>query len=216
MKSIYERIKELRIERKLSQEDLARMVGYTSRSSVNKVEAGLIDLPQSKILAFAKALNTTPIYLMYGKSTEDTLSESSFSYIHIPVGISAGKLEDCEGLRILPRMSVPDAMMGKYARDPHVVIMHVNGESMNRIIENGAMIAVLTDIQKSQLRNGDIVIACTGPSYTVKRFYNDTENRIVVLSPDSTDPEFVPITIPYDSPEELKIFGKVVMYSVIL
>ena len=212
MESIYERIKELRIAKKLSQEELARMVGYTSRSSVNKVEAGLIDLPQSKILAFAKALNTTPIYLMYGNPQED----SSFSYIHIPVGISAGKLEDCEGLSILPRMTVPDAMMGKYARDPHVVIMHVNGESMNRIIENGAMIAVLTDIQKSQLRNGDIVIACTGPSYTVKRSYNDTENRIVVLSPDSTDPEFGPITIPYDSPEELKIFGKVVMYSVIL
>lgn len=140
----------------------------------------------------------------------------SCSYTHIPVGISAGKLEDCEGLSILPRMSVPDAMMGKYARDPHVVIMHVNGESMNRIIENGATIAVLTNIEKSQLRNGDIVVACTGPSYTVKRFYNDTGNRIIVLSPDSTDPEFGPITIPYDSPEELKIFGKVVMYSVIL
>lgn len=208
-----DKIRMLREQNGMTQGEVAKAVGLKT-PAIYKYEKGLIVNPKRSLIEkLAKLFSVSPAYLL-GVETESELP--SFSYIHIPVGISAGKLEDCEGLSILPRMTVPDAMMGKYARDPHVVIMHVNGESMNRIIENGAIIAVLTDIQKSQLRNGDIVIACTGPSYTVKRFYNDTENRIVVLSPDSTDPEFGPITIPYDSPEELKIFGKVVMYSVIL
>ena len=61
---MHERIKLLREEQGISRAELARLVGYTSRSSINKVEAGLVDLPQSKIVAFAKALNTTPRYLM--------------------------------------------------------------------------------------------------------------------------------------------------------
>lgn len=61
---MHEKIKWLREEQRISQAELARLVGYTSRSSINKVETGLVDLPQSKIVAFAKALNTTPRYLM--------------------------------------------------------------------------------------------------------------------------------------------------------
>lgn len=207
------KIRMLREQNGMTQGEVAKAVGLKT-PAIYKYEKGLIVNPKRSLIEkLAKLFEVSPAYLL-GVETDNELP--SFSYTHIPVGISAGKLEDCEGLSILPKMSVPDAMMGKYARDPHVVIMHVNGESMNRIIENGATIAVLTNVEKSQLRNGDIVVACTGPSYTVKRFYNDTGNRIIVLSPDSTDPEFGPITIPYDSPEELKIFGKVVMYSVIL
>ena len=58
------RIKNRRLELGLSQDDLAQKAGYTSRSSINKIEAGKIDLPQSKIEAIAKALQTTPAYLM--------------------------------------------------------------------------------------------------------------------------------------------------------
>lgn len=58
------KIKNLRENLGLTQEELGRMVGYTSRSSINKVESGDVDLPRSKIIAFAKALKTTPAYLM--------------------------------------------------------------------------------------------------------------------------------------------------------
>lgn len=39
-------------------------MGYKSRSSINKIETGENDIPQSKIVAFARALNTSPSYLM--------------------------------------------------------------------------------------------------------------------------------------------------------
>lgn len=62
--TLYENIKARRLALKLSQEDLARKLGYKSTSTIAKIEAGKIDIPQSKIKAFADALNTTPGDLM--------------------------------------------------------------------------------------------------------------------------------------------------------
>lgn len=62
--SLGEKIKKRREELGLSQEDLALMLGYKSRSSIAKIEADINDLTQSKIVAFSEALCTTPAYLM--------------------------------------------------------------------------------------------------------------------------------------------------------
>lgn len=64
MLDLYKNIKNLREAKGLSQDDLAKLTGYTSRSSIAKIEKGEVDLQQSKILAFAKALGTTPGKLM--------------------------------------------------------------------------------------------------------------------------------------------------------
>ena len=80
MDSIYQKIRKLRLARNLSQEALASLTGYTSRSSIAKIESGEVDLPQSKIASFAKALQTTPQYLL---GFEDFDVESSESIVNI-------------------------------------------------------------------------------------------------------------------------------------
>jgi transcriptional regulator with XRE-family HTH domain len=62
--NIGSRIKSRREELGFSQEDLAKLLGYKSRSSINKIEMGINDITQHKIVSFAKALQTTPAYLM--------------------------------------------------------------------------------------------------------------------------------------------------------
>lgn len=57
-------IKKRREELGLSQEELAARLGYKSRSSINKIELGLSDIPFSKIPLFAKALEINPEILM--------------------------------------------------------------------------------------------------------------------------------------------------------
>ncbi|WP_338950108.1 helix-turn-helix transcriptional regulator [Fusobacterium nucleatum] len=57
-------IKKRREELGLSQEELAVKLGYKSRSSINKIELGLSDIPFSKIPLFAKALEIEPEVLM--------------------------------------------------------------------------------------------------------------------------------------------------------
>lgn len=68
---IGDRIKLRREELGMSQEELAKKVGYKSRSSVNKIEIDGRGLPQKKIALFAKALQTTPAYLMGWESEEE-------------------------------------------------------------------------------------------------------------------------------------------------
>ena len=62
--TLYDRIRQLRIDAGMSQDDLARAMGYKDRSMITKIELGKVDISQKKILAFAKVLNTTPAYLM--------------------------------------------------------------------------------------------------------------------------------------------------------
>ena len=64
MADLYYRIRARREELGMSQDDLAKKMGYKSRSSINKIELGENDIPQSKIEAFAKALETTTSWLM--------------------------------------------------------------------------------------------------------------------------------------------------------
>lgn len=59
-----ERIKLRREQLNMTQEELAQKVGYTSRSSVAKVESNANGMVQSKLLLFANALKTTPAYLL--------------------------------------------------------------------------------------------------------------------------------------------------------
>lgn len=77
---IHERIKMLRKQRGLSQDMLASMVGYHDRSSVAKVEAGKVDLSQSKIRAFANALGVTPAYLLGLEDAEANLQHAGLSW----------------------------------------------------------------------------------------------------------------------------------------
>lgn len=62
--TLYERIRQLRIDAGMSQDDLAKAMGYSDRSMITKIESGKVDISQKKILAFARVLNTTPGYLM--------------------------------------------------------------------------------------------------------------------------------------------------------
>lgn len=59
-----ERIKSLREQLGYSQAQLAKLLGYRSRSTINKIELGINDISQSKIKAFADVLNTTPAFLL--------------------------------------------------------------------------------------------------------------------------------------------------------
>ncbi len=64
MLKLYENIKRLRLEKSMTQDELARLAGYTDRSSIAKIERGLVDLSQSKIKQFADIFGVTPSNLM--------------------------------------------------------------------------------------------------------------------------------------------------------
>lgn len=73
MLEIGERIKIQREKLKMSQDELAKRIGYKSRSSINKIELGHYNLTQSKIKAIADALETTPAYIMGWEELDESV-----------------------------------------------------------------------------------------------------------------------------------------------
>jgi transcriptional regulator with XRE-family HTH domain len=65
------KIRSRRQELGMTQKELADKLGYTNKSSIGKIESGINDITQSKVVAFAEALQTTPAYLM-GWEDEET------------------------------------------------------------------------------------------------------------------------------------------------
>lgn len=71
MIKLYENIKQRRKELHLSQAELASKVGYKDKGSISRIENGKLDLSQTMIEIFAKALECSPAYLMGWTSVLD-------------------------------------------------------------------------------------------------------------------------------------------------
>lgn len=75
MSTVGNRILQRRKELDLTQEELARRMGYKSKSTINKIEMGINDIPQSKIMRFSEVLATTPSFLMGWDEEEENSPE---------------------------------------------------------------------------------------------------------------------------------------------
>ena len=200
---LYKRIKKRREELGMSQEELAHRLGYKSRSTINKIEMGINDITQSKIKAFADALNTTPGYLM-GYAGQGDGS-------HVPQ--SNGTAVDSLNQENLPENAVPynptmhtipilgyiAAGLPLYA-DEHIegytytdlnggaeyFALRVSGDSMTAAnIPDGSLLIVR---RQPTVENGEIaVVRVNNENATVKRFKQ--EKNIVMLMPQSYNSE---------------------------
>lgn len=75
MSTVGDNILNRRRELGLTQEELAKRMGYKSKSTINKIEMGINDIPQSKIVKFAEVLYTTPASLMGWNEEENSPEE---------------------------------------------------------------------------------------------------------------------------------------------
>lgn len=75
MADIGKRIKNRRKELGITQEELAQKLGYKNKSTIAKIENGTNDIVQSKVVEFAKALDTTVAALMGWDDTEPEQEE---------------------------------------------------------------------------------------------------------------------------------------------
>ena len=79
MTTIGKRIFDRRTEIGMSQEELAKKVGYRDRSSIARIESGERDVRQKMIVEFAKALNVSLTWLMGFGEQKNAPAESSES-----------------------------------------------------------------------------------------------------------------------------------------
>ena len=143
------------------------------------------------------------------------VEEESSIYNYFPVSVSAGPLENIEAQSDCISISLPNSLLGKYAGKKEIIILKVNGESMNNIIPDGSFIVVDTSRkQVSDINDRDIVVFAENGSYSLKRYINDKNNQRFLFKPDSTDDTFTPIEVSYEESINLKLIGRVVKYVV--
>ena len=209
-------IRENRLALGLTMKEVADKVGV-SEATISRWESGEIaNMRRGAIFSLAQALNISPNKIMGWDEPTPHEKLPSTTYRYVPDAVAAGSLTTIEGLTDLPLVTVPDCMLGRYARNKNIILMPVSGESMNNVICNGAIIAVLTKVELPQIKNSDIVVVSNNGDYTVKRFFNDKVNQEFIFRPDSSDISYRDIVFSYDNCEDLRLVGKVVMYNVTL
>ena len=165
---IYKNIKKYREKLGLSQEQLAVLVGYRDRSSIAKVEAGQVDLSQSKIASFAKALHVSPTVLMGWESDEQ-------DFLSVP------NIEPMPQLKKVPLLGtiacgepiLAEENIEGYVDVPSYVkcdfTLKCKGDSMvNARIYDGDIVCVK---QQPIVENGEIAAVLIDGEATLKRFY---------------------------------------------
>ena len=75
--NIGNKVKKQRMYLGLTQEELARKLGYKSKTTINKIEAGVNDVPRKRINDFAIALETTPEFFLECDSFSEHASAHS-------------------------------------------------------------------------------------------------------------------------------------------
>lgn len=99
--TIYERIKMLRKNAGMSQEELARRCGYREKSMISRIESGKVDMPFSKVSVFATALNVDAAYLA-GFSEDQQLRDRALTFSDLIN--KAAHLDSVDSARIAERI----------------------------------------------------------------------------------------------------------------
>ena len=97
--AIGDRIRKRREELGLTQQQLADRLGYKSKATINKIEAGINGISQRRIVDFAHALNTTIEYLMEMDDVEETQQHKY--YFNDETAKVAQEIFDCSDLHAL-------------------------------------------------------------------------------------------------------------------
>lgn len=189
-----ERIKQLRISKNLSQDELAARLGYKSRSSINKIELGQNDIPTSKISQMARFFHVSEAYLM-GWEEEPT---------RVPVlgtiraGIPNSAIED-----ILDYEEITEDM----ARHGKHFALKIKGSSMSPKILEGDVV-IFRECEDAE--NGDIcAVLVNGDDATIKKI-RKTDDGIYLIPFNMA--EFEPMFYTNEEIEKkpVRIIGKAV------
>lgn len=201
----HENIKLLREKMGLSQEELALKVGYKDRSSIAKIEAGLVDLAQSKIAAFASALSVTPAQLMGINDSDNAnaipniLPMPEMRKIPLLGTIACGAPILAEE-HIEEYIDIPKHIPADFA-------LTCKGDSMiNARIFDGDIVYIR---QQNDIVNGEIAAVLIDDEATLKRVRLFDDH--ISLEPEN--PQYRPIVLWGDEMNTVRIVGKAIAFT---
>ncbi len=208
-----ERIKNAREKKGYSQTELANLLGYRSRSSVNKMEADERDIPKSIIQKLAEILDVTPSYLMgWEKTPEDTESleslMSKFDNIR-PIKLKKFPLlgEIACGQPIFAEEDRESFIMADMDIDADFCLTAKGDSMINARIQDGDIVFIK---EMPMVDNGEIAAVIIDDEATLKRVYYYPEKNKLVLQ--AENPKYEPWVYVNEELNEIRILGKAVYF----
>lgn len=205
--SIGKRIKEIRISKNITQDELALKIG-TTKQTIYKYENEIVtNIPSQKIELISNALNTTPDYLMgwSDKSTDDLYSIPGINpipktYKRPRLGVIACGEPILAEENIEAYDDIPDNIKCDFT-------LICKGDSMiNARINDGDIVYIK---QQSQVDNGEIAAVLIENEATLKRVYIYDDK--VVLQPENT--KYPPFVYTKEEMNDIRILGKAVGFT---
>lgn len=208
MATLYDRIKSRRTELGLTVEELAHKMGYKDKSSISKIENGKADIPQSKIAAFADALQTTPAYLMGWEEQPEPKKPTippgfepmpKMKKIPLIGAIACGEPITAEQ-NIEKMVDVPENIRCDFSLTCH-------GDSM---VDAGIHDKDVVYIRiQPEVENGEIAAVRIDGEATLKRVYYNPGTLILMPA----NPAYAPMIYTGSQLEEVHIEGKAVGWT---
>lgn len=203
MLELYKNIKKYRELRGMSQDDLAKKTGYSDRTSISKIEAGKVDLSQSKIVQFADAL---------GVAVSD-LWEWNNDYSKSILSLHA---VDTKSFPLLGNVAAGEPIFASEEKTMYVVtntvkhadfVLQVQGDSMiNARIYDGDYVFVK---KQNDVESGEIAVVLIDDEATLKRVYKGSSTISLVAE----NPKYAPIIINRTDHKEVRILGKAIAFQ---
>lgn len=194
------RLKMLREEKNLLQSDIANIIGTTPQA-VGLYENSKRDIPTNILVKLADYFGVSTDYLL-GKEKSNIDDNKKYYMCPVYGKISAGIpnwAEEC----IEGRIPIDYELMNILNPEEYF-FLKVNGESMNKIIRNGAYALIH---KQDYVENGEIaVILVNGYDATLKKF--SKQEDIIVLTPESSEDSFKQQIYTKETP--IKVIGKYV------
>ena len=210
MLDLYKNIYRLRTKLGMTQDELAALTGYTSRTSISKIEKGEIDLTQTKIKVFARALKTTPEDLLGWKNNKSDLPSYNPETGILTIPFVTQKISAGYGEEELPdeclevrSIDVLESMAKGISRKILTAAV-VKGDSM---IEANIYPGDIVIFAKGRIEGDGIYVLALGGEVLVKRLQFDSlSNELEIIS---MNRNYKPRTVAADA-DGLRILGKVV------
>ena len=206
------KIRSRRKELGMTQKELADKLGYTNKSTIGKIESGINDITQSKVVAFAEALQTTPAYLMGWEDDQDTAPGLQIvSAEDLPNVLPIYK----HAIPIYPAIACGTPIEANEHADYYAVSKEPIKASFAVIAKGDSMIdARINDgdvvfIEKCDMvDNGDIAAVLIDGAATLKRFYYNAEKQILTLV--SENKKYEPMVYTGSDALDVRVLGRAV------
>lgn len=205
---VSDNIQKLMDEYNLNNVKLSKIAGV-SESTVGKWVLKKATPRMGAIEKISNHFNIPKSYIL-NEDEKRVLQLPTREYNYLPLTISAGLPINVDGITNADKISIPDAMMGKWAGHNDIIFTRISGDSMNNKMSDGSLIAIKSIDNVGSLKDGDMVVFSHNHDYSVKYFYKREGG--LTFKPDSTNKEHDEQH--FNSDEEIVIHGKVVLYIV--